>query len=144
RALDVVMTDRFAAYVDRWPEWRAESVAGVAHLRDVDVAALDDAGLGGHFNDIMEFSLPVYDLHFLLHGIGAMMLTDLVRTCQELLGWDEARALERLCGVASSRGNATSRRSRRSTPSSPPPSPTTSTSSASGLFVTTWSTRRSA
>jgi len=100
RALDVVMTDRFAAYVDRWPEWRAESVAGVAHLRDVDVAALDDAGLGGHFNDIMEFSLPVYDLHFLLHGIGAMMLTDLVRTCQELLGWDEARALELLCGLS--------------------------------------------
>jgi pyruvate,water dikinase len=100
RALEAVRSDRFAAYVDQWPRWRAESVAGVARLRKVDVAALDDEGLAGHLGDIMEFSIPVFDLHFLLHCIGAMMLADLVLTCRELLGWNDARALELLCGLS--------------------------------------------
>jgi pyruvate,water dikinase len=100
RAVETVRSDRFAAYVDRWPQWRAESIAGVERLRNVDLAALDDDGLVGHFNDIMEFSVPVFDLHFLLHCIGAMMLADLAYTCRELLGWDDGQALELLCGLS--------------------------------------------
>ena len=100
RARDTVTSDRFAAYVDQWPQWREESMAGVERLRKVDLAALDDEGLAGHFNDILEFSVPVFDLHFLLHCIGAMMLADLAATCRELLGWDDAQALELLCGLS--------------------------------------------
>jgi len=100
RARDTVRSDRFAAYVEQWPQWREESMAGVDRLRKVDLAALDDEGLAGHFNDIMAFSVPVFDLHFLLHCIGAMMLADLAFTCRELLGWDDAQALELLCGLS--------------------------------------------
>ena len=100
RALDTMRSDRFAAYVEQWPEWRAESLAGVDRLRKVDLAALDDEGLAGHFNDILEFAVPVFDLHFLLHCIGAMMLADLAFTCQELLGWNDAQALDLLCGLS--------------------------------------------
>ena len=100
RARETVESDRYAAYVDRWPQWREESIAGVDRLRKVDLAALDDQGLAGHFNDILEFSVPVFDLHFLLHCIGAMMLSELASTCRELLGWDDAQALELLCGLS--------------------------------------------
>ena len=100
RALETVRTDRFVGYIEHWPQWRAESVAGVARLRKVDVGALDDEALAGHLGDIMEFSIPVFDLHFLLHCIGAMMLADLAFTCRDLLGWEDARALELLCGLS--------------------------------------------
>jgi pyruvate,water dikinase len=100
RARDTIESDRFAAYVDQWPQWREESIAGVERLRKVDLAALDDQGLASHFSDIMEFSVPVFDLHFLLHCIGARMLADLASACRELLGWDDAQALELLCGLS--------------------------------------------
>lgn len=100
RALETVRSARFVAYADRWPQWRSESMAGVARLRKVDLAALDDQALAGHVSEIMEFSIPVFDLHFLLHCIGAMMLADLALTCRELLGWDDARALELLGGLS--------------------------------------------
>ena len=100
RALDTVRSDRYVDYVDRWPQWRAEAIAGVTRLRGVDVAPLGDQELVAHLGAIMEFAVPLYDLHLLLHSIGAMMLADLAGTCRELLGWDDARALELLCGLS--------------------------------------------
>ena len=100
RALDTVRSDRFADYIDRWPQWRLEYIAGVARLRDVDLVALDDQGLAEHLGEVFAFSIDTWNFHFLMHGIGALMLADLAFTCRDLLGWDDAKALALLGGLS--------------------------------------------
>jgi pyruvate,water dikinase len=100
RALKTVRSDRFVDYIDRWPEWRSEYVAGVTRLRDVDLASLDDQGLAVHLGEILEFSVGAWNLHFVFHCVGALMLADLAFTCRDLLGWDDARALALLAGLS--------------------------------------------
>lgn len=100
RALETVRSDRFVDYIDQWPEWRSEYVVGVACLRDIDLAKLDDQGLAGHLGEILEFSVGAWNLHFLFHCVGALVLADLAFTCRDLLGWDDARALALLAGLS--------------------------------------------
>ncbi len=100
RALETVRSDRFADYIDQWPQWRSEHIAGVARLREVDLASLDDDGLAAHLGEIFEFSVGAWNLHFLLHSIGALMLADLAFACRDLLGWDDAQALTLLAGLS--------------------------------------------
>jgi rifampicin phosphotransferase len=100
RALDTVRSGRYVDYIDRWPEWRAEYIAGVAQLRAVDLISLDDQGLAEHLNEIFAFSIGAWNFHFLFHGIGALMLADLAFTCRDLLGWDDAQALALLAGLS--------------------------------------------
>ncbi|HKY76313.1 MAG TPA: PEP-utilizing enzyme [Acidimicrobiia bacterium] len=100
RALDTVRSDRYVDYIDRWPEWRSEYIAGVARLREVDLGSLDDQGLAEHLGEIFGFSIGAWNFHFLFHGIGALMLADLAFTCRDLLGWDDAQALALLAGLS--------------------------------------------
>jgi phosphohistidine swiveling domain-containing protein len=100
RALDTVRSDRYVGYIDEWPRWRAEHIAGVARLREVDLGTLDDQGLAGHLGEVLGFSVSAWNLHFLFHGIGALMLADLVFTCRDLFGWNDARALTLLAGLS--------------------------------------------
>jgi pyruvate,water dikinase len=100
RALETVRSDRFVDYIDQWPQWRAEHIDRVGQLRDVDLVALDDQGLADYLGEILEFSVGAWNLHFLFHGIGALMLADLAFTCRDLLGWDDAKALTLLSGLS--------------------------------------------
>jgi pyruvate,water dikinase len=100
RSTETVRSDRFGKYLDQWPQWRSEFVAGVAELRDVDLGPLDDQALVGHLAEVMQFTLRAFDIHFLLHGINAVMLADLAFTCRDLLGWDDVRTLELLSGLS--------------------------------------------
>jgi pyruvate,water dikinase len=100
RALETVRSDRFVDLIDQWPQWRTEFIAGVARLRDVDLVSLDDQGLADHLGEVIEFSVGAWNLHFLLHSVGALMLADLAFTCRDLLGWDDARALALLSGLS--------------------------------------------
>jgi rifampicin phosphotransferase len=100
RALETVRSDPFVDYIDQWPQWRSEYIAGVARLRDVDLVLLDDQGLAEHLGEIFEFSIGAWNFHFLFHGIGALMLADLAFTCRDLLGWDDAQALALLAGLS--------------------------------------------
>ncbi len=100
RAAKAVQSDNLDAYLEEWQELRSGFIAGVAGLRGVDLRSLDDAGLAAHLNDVLEFSLGAFHVHFRLHGINAMMLSDLTRTCHELFGWRDVEALELLCGLS--------------------------------------------
>jgi pyruvate,water dikinase len=100
RALETVRSDRYVDYIDLWPQWRSEYIAGVTRLRDVDLVSLDDKRLAEHLGKIFEFSIGAWNFHFLLHGIGALMLADLAFTCRDLLGWDDAQALALLAGLS--------------------------------------------
>src|SRR5207237_8007513 len=86
--------------IDQSPQWRAAHIARAAQIRDVDLVALDDHELADHLAELLEFSVGAWNLHFLFHGIGALMLADLAFTCRDLLGWDDARALTLLAGLS--------------------------------------------
>jgi pyruvate,water dikinase len=101
RATEAVRHDRFGGYLERWHrEWRPELVARIAELRAVDVARLDDVAVGAHLDDVLELTRRAWHTHFLLHGVNAYILAELAFTCRELLGWDDAHALELVCGLS--------------------------------------------
>jgi rifampicin phosphotransferase len=100
RSTEAIRSDRFGKYLDQWPQWRSDFVAGIAELRSVDLGVLDDQGLADHHAEVMQFALGAFDVHFLLHGINAITLADLAFTCRDLLGWDDVRTLELLSGLS--------------------------------------------
>ena len=100
RAAEAVQSDNLDAYLEEWSHLRTGFIAGVARLRGVGLQSLDDAGLMAHLNDVLEFSLDAFNVHFRLHGINAMMLTDLAWTCRDLFGWEDSQALELLSGLS--------------------------------------------
>jgi rifampicin phosphotransferase len=98
RAAESVRTGHLDAYLEEWRELRPQFEAEVARLRAVDLRAMEDGKLAEHLGEVLEFSTWAFTVHFRLHGISALMLFDLVRTCRELLGWDDVRVLELMSG----------------------------------------------
>lgn len=108
RSIEAMRSDLFGTYLDRWPEWRAEFVAGVAALRSVDLRSLDDQGLAGQLGEVMQFTLHASEVHWHLQGVSVVMLADLAFTCRDLLGWGDVRTLKLLSGLSeASTGPAT-------------------------------------
>src|SRR5688572_17388025 len=92
-AAEAVRSGNFDGYLEEWSTLRSGFIAGVTRFREVDLRSLDDEALAGHFGDVLAFSLDAFYVHLRLHGIYAMMLTDLAWTCRELRGWDDAEAV---------------------------------------------------
>jgi phosphohistidine swiveling domain-containing protein len=67
---------------------RPELAQRIATLRDVDLGALDDAGLADHLRCALDLAERGFLVHFRLHGALAMVLGELAFTCRELLGWE--------------------------------------------------------
>jgi rifampicin phosphotransferase len=99
-AAEAVRSDNLDGYLEEWSTLRDGFITGVARFRAVNLRSFDDEALAGHFGDVMAFSLDTFNVHFRLHGIYAMMLTDLAWTCRDLLGWDDAEALALLRGLS--------------------------------------------
>jgi rifampicin phosphotransferase len=100
RAVEAIRSDLFGTYLDRWPEWRAEFVAGNTRLRLVDLRSLDEQGLAGQFNEVMQYTLHACEVHWHLQGVSVVTLADLAFTCRDLLGWDDVAALRMLSGLS--------------------------------------------
>jgi len=98
RAAESVRTGHLDHYLEEWRELRPQFDADVARLRAVDLRAMEDTELAEHLGEVLEFSTWAFTVHFRLHGINALMLFDLVRTCRELLGWDDVQVLELMSG----------------------------------------------
>jgi pyruvate,water dikinase len=99
-AAETVRSDNLDGYLEEWAPLRDGFIAGVARLRGVDLRSLNDEELAAHFGDVLTFSIDAFYVHCRLHGIYAMMLTDLAWTCRDLLGWDDAAALALLSGLS--------------------------------------------
>jgi phosphohistidine swiveling domain-containing protein len=100
RAVEAMRSDLFGTYLDRWPEWRAEFVAGNTALRNVDLASLGDQGLAGPLQAVMQYTLHACEVHWHLQGVSVVTLADLAFTCRDLLGWDDIQALKLLSGLS--------------------------------------------
>lgn len=71
----------------------------IERLRAMDLESLDDAAFASAFEDIRAFTASSAELHFRLVTPG-VALAELVFDCEELLGWDEAKALSLLRGLS--------------------------------------------
>lgn len=100
---------KLESYPRLWnTRWRAECEARIAEARAVDLEALDDAALVDELERVIaEVLHPHLVMHFQLtlpHMVGTY---ELVRCCEDSLGWDLARSMSLLTGLSSATTAAT-------------------------------------
>lgn len=81
-------------------ESQPDLAARVVALRDVDLDGLDNIQLDNCLRKVLALTEHGQLVHFRLHGAIAMVLGELVFTCRDLLGWDEAKTLTLLAGTS--------------------------------------------
>ncbi len=92
---------RYLEDLEKWySEWRDDQKARIAAIRAVDLRALPDVSLGAHTASTFAFAAMSFDRHLRLGGAPSLALTELVFTCEELLGWGEQESLRLLQGLS--------------------------------------------
>lgn len=100
RAID---EDRAGAFLRRWhADWRPRLRARTAELCAVGPHTLDDAERSAYYRSTVEHLADALVVHFLVHGAGALILSELAFTCHGLFGWDDRAALALLAGLSPS------------------------------------------
>jgi pyruvate,water dikinase len=100
-AREAVQTDKAGLYIERWYDtWLPELTEAVEELKIVELAGLSDDGLKAHIDTCIRLGTRGIEIHTLLHGSLAIILYELVTTCEGLLGWDMATTLEMVKGTS--------------------------------------------
>lgn len=100
-AREAVQTDKAGLYIDRWYDtWLPELTRLVDKLKNVELAGLTDDGLKAHIETCHRLGTRGIEIHALLHGSLAIILYELVATCERLLGWETAATLEMVKGTS--------------------------------------------
>jgi phosphohistidine swiveling domain-containing protein len=100
-SVKAAQSDVVGRLVRRWyEEWQPQFAARIAELRDVPMAELTDQELGHHFVRAMSLIREGVEVHMRLHGPIQIALAELVFTCRDLLGWNEAQTFELLAGLS--------------------------------------------
>jgi pyruvate,water dikinase len=100
-AREAVQTDKAGLCIDRWYDsWLPELTEAVDELKIIDLAGLSDDGLEAHIDRCSRLGTRGIEIHALLHGSLAIILYELVTTCERLLGWDMATTLEVVRGTS--------------------------------------------
>jgi pyruvate,water dikinase len=100
-ARDTIRSDKPGRYVDRWSEeWQGEMDESIARLRDEDLEELSDEGLLRHLDAAYDLMRRGLQIHGSLHFAMSPILYELVKTCEELLGWDAGKAMDLVSGTS--------------------------------------------
>ena len=98
RALESGLPERTLA---SWEQrWRGEFEQQTEALLAEDLATLDDAALVDHLHRARALLERGHYVHFQLLMPYTLAVHDLVMACEQLLGWDAARALQLLAGYS--------------------------------------------
>ena len=85
----------------RWSTvWRPHLKQTAARLRAVRLDALTDERLADHFDEVRAAADRAMDIHFRLVPPHVLPIYDLVRCCEQLLGWTAAQTLDLLGGLS--------------------------------------------
>jgi pyruvate,water dikinase len=96
-------------YPQRWrDQWRDACAARIENARRVDLAALSDAELIGHLEEICEDILvPHMTIHFQLTFTNIVGFYELKTCTEELLGWDLGKTMDLVTGLSTATTAAT-------------------------------------
>ena len=87
--------------LDMWEQsWRGEFERRTTALLGEDLTSLDDAALVEHLQRARALLEDGHYVHFQLLMPYTLAVHDLVRTCEDLLGWDAATTLQLLVGYS--------------------------------------------
>jgi phosphohistidine swiveling domain-containing protein len=101
KAREAVRTDKPGGFIRQWyDQWLPELEGEIAELRDMELSKLSDEELLQHFDDVIAFTIRAIKIHTLLNTSVNFILYQFVSTCQELLGWGEAKAFELVSGTS--------------------------------------------
>jgi pyruvate,water dikinase len=99
--VQAVREDRLGQSVERWyAEWKPDTVAGLAQLKQVDRASLADGELEQHLADVLAFVRERARIHMLVTAAD-FVVAEFALVCQDLLGWDARKSVELLTGLSS-------------------------------------------
>ena len=103
--VDAVRRDTPWQWVERWrSEWKSWLIDQVAAFRAIDLAALDDERLRRHIDALNGMFQESFEIHMRINGAQNVLLAEFFFACRDLLGWDEARAVNLLSGLSDASG----------------------------------------
>lgn len=98
RAFD---TGRMESVIDRWwKEWRPQFEREIDELHSVEIADLEDAALLDHLDRAIDLLARGERVHFELFPPYMVAVAEMVKFCEEHLGWSNAKATELLSGLS--------------------------------------------
>ncbi len=100
-AREAVETDKAGRFIERWYDtWLPELQSEINDLKEVDLTTLTDEELVAHLDKNLRLCTRGIEIHTMLHGALAIILYELATTCERLLDWDLATALETVRGTS--------------------------------------------
>lgn len=100
-AREAVQTDKADLYIERWYDtWLPELTDAVGELKTVELTSLSDDRLKAHIDTCRRLGTRGIEIHAVLHGSLAIIIYELVTTCERLLGWDMATTLDMVKGTS--------------------------------------------
>jgi pyruvate,water dikinase len=109
-AVEVIRSDKVGSLIQRWyAEWKPDLMAGIAQLREVNLAAFSDEELDRHIAAVVAFFQRSLGIHTLTNGAVLVTLAEIAFACRDLLGWDDRKTFDLFSGL-SERSSEPSRR----------------------------------
>lgn len=103
--VEAVRVDLPWQWVECWhSEWKSWLIDWQGTFRSIDLVALDDVHLERHIDALNDLFRRSFEIHMRINGAQNLLLAEFFLTCRELLGWDEARAVELLSGLSDASG----------------------------------------
>jgi rifampicin phosphotransferase len=101
KARDALQSGAAAELIEHWNRhWRDAFRREAAALGAIDLSELDELELLGHLDTVESFLNRGERVHMLLFGAYVLPVYDLVRVCEDLLGWTAAETLALLSGTS--------------------------------------------
>lgn len=92
---------RVWSVIDRWwEEWRPEFEHRIRELQSVELDSIGDGELLAHLDETLEFFSYGQKIHFELFPPYMVSVAELIRFCQEDLGWSKTKATDLMGGLS--------------------------------------------
>jgi pyruvate,water dikinase len=99
--IHVVRSDKIFRDIERWYNlWKPNIIKRISQLNQVDVTLLSNNHLLQHLKAVYQFVDDCINIHALITAAD-FLVTELVLTCQDLLGWNARKSLTLLSGLSS-------------------------------------------
>ncbi len=100
-AVEAVRSDKAGAFIQRWyAEWKPDLMAGIARLREANLAAFSNEELDRHIAAVVAFFQHSLGIHTRVNGAVLVSLAEIAFACRDLLGWDDRKTFDMFSGLS--------------------------------------------